>query len=98
MSDVVRAEGWHNWDRPERERTARYEEFASRGAGGGMAARVSWARSLSAKQASALTAARVIGGVDRWDPQRVPAYTALSPTRVLDAALPAAPGPKRAGP
>jgi pectinesterase len=92
MTDVVRPEGWHNWDHPEREHTVRYEEFGSRGAGGSSAARVPWARHLSARQTSALTAARVLGGADHWDPQRVPSYVSVSPTRVLDAALPAAPG------
>jgi pectinesterase len=96
MSDVVRPAGWNNWNQPERERTSRYEEFASRGAGGDMTARVPWARRLSAEQASALTPARVLGGADHWDPARVPSYVSLSKTRVLEAALPAAPGPDRA--
>jgi pectinesterase len=97
MSDVVRAEGWHNWDHPERERTVRYEEFGSRGASGNMTARVPWARRLSAKQASALTVTRVLGDADHWDPRRVPSYVPVSPTRVLDAALPAPPGTVLAG-
>jgi pectinesterase len=93
MSDVVRPAGWNNWGHPERERTVRYEEFGSRGAGGDMTARVPWARRLSAGQASALTPARVLAGADHWDPQGVPSYVSLSPTRVLESALPAAPGP-----
>ena len=32
MSDVLRPEGWHNWNKPEREKTARYAEFHSTGA------------------------------------------------------------------
>jgi pectinesterase len=98
MTDVVRPAGWHNWNQPEREHTVRYEEFASRGAGGSMTARVPWARRLSMKQAATMTAARVLGGTDHWDPQRVPSYVSLSPTRVLDDALPAAPGPGSARP
>jgi pectinesterase len=97
MTDVVRPEGWHNWDHPERERTVRYEEFGSRGAGGSMAARVPWVRRLSAKQASALTVTRVLGGADHWDPRRVPSHVSWSPTRVLEAALPPAPGLAQAG-
>jgi pectinesterase len=93
MTDVVRPAGWNNWGHPERERTVRYEEFASRGAGGDMTARVPWARRLSAGQASALTPARVLGGADHWDPQRVPSYALLSTTRVIDTSLPAPPGP-----
>ncbi len=33
MTDVIRPAGWHNWDRPERERTARFSEFGSTGPG-----------------------------------------------------------------
>jgi pectinesterase len=92
MASVVRPEGWHNWDRPERERTVRYEEFGSLGAGANMTARVPWARRLSTKQASALTVTRVLGGADGWDPRRVPSYVSWSLTRALDIALPPAPG------
>jgi pectinesterase len=43
MSDVVRAEGWHNWDRPERETTVRFSEVRSRGPGASPKSRVPWA-------------------------------------------------------
>ena len=33
MSDVVRPVGWHNWDKPDREKTSRYAEFKSTGPG-----------------------------------------------------------------
>ena len=68
MTDVIRAAGWHNWDRPERERTARFSEFGSTGPGASAAERVAWARPLSAGEAQAITAARVLGGSDGWDP------------------------------
>jgi pectinesterase len=44
MSGVVRPEGWHNWTGPEREKTARYAEYGSRGPGANGSARVVWAR------------------------------------------------------
>jgi pectinesterase len=68
MSDVVRPEGWHNWSRPEREKTARYAEHATTGPGANPAARVPWAHALNAGEAAALTSAAVLGGVDGWDP------------------------------
>jgi len=74
MTDVVRPAGWHNWDRPDREQTARYREYGSRGDGGAMAGRQPWARSLSADDARAITVASVLGGADAWDPQRVPVH------------------------
>ncbi len=59
MSEVVRPEGWHNWTGPEREKTARYEEFGSYGAGGDMAKRVAWATTLSEGQIEDLTPSRI---------------------------------------
>jgi pectinesterase len=71
MSGVVRPEGWHNWDRPERERTVRYAEGGSTGDGATVARRVPWARQLSAADVRALSVAAVLGGADHWSPQLV---------------------------
>jgi pectinesterase len=66
MSEVVRSEGWHNWTGPEREKTARYAEAGSFGAGATDSARVAWARKLTADEARALTPMKVLNG---WDPK-----------------------------
>ena len=50
MSEVVRPEGWHNWSRPEREKTARYAEYGITGPGASPARRVPWARALDARR------------------------------------------------
>lgn len=71
MSDVVRPEGWHNWNFPERERTARYAEFASSGPGGNARGRVGWAKQLTRADARRITIRKVLGGLDRWNPQSV---------------------------
>ena len=68
MSEVVRPEGWHNWNRPEREKTVRYGEHGTTGAGASPGRRVAWARALSAEEAAALTPAAVLGTADGWDP------------------------------
>src|SRR5262249_38746464 len=68
MSEVVRAAGWHNWDKPEREKTSRYSEFNSTGAGAGSPARVVWTRRLTRAQADRITARRVLAGYDGWNP------------------------------
>jgi pectinesterase len=68
MSDVVRNEGWDNWKLPEREKTARYREYRSTGAGGRPGARVAWSRELTAAEAKGVTVASVLGGADRWIP------------------------------
>ncbi len=68
MSEVVRPEGWHNWNRPDREQTSRYAEYGTTGPGANPAARVPWAHALRAEEARALTSAAVLGGTDGWDP------------------------------
>jgi pectinesterase len=68
MSAVVRSEGWHNWKKPEAEKTARYAEFGSRGPGADPAARVTWAHALTRTEAEAITRQRVLGGTDGWNP------------------------------
>ncbi|HEY1403685.1 MAG TPA: pectinesterase family protein, partial [Pyrinomonadaceae bacterium] len=66
---AVRAEGWHNWNLPEREKTARYAEFESRGQGANPRARVPWSRGLKKAEARAITKEKVLGGADRWKPE-----------------------------
>jgi pectinesterase len=68
MSDVVRNEGWDNWKLPEREKTSRYREYGSTGAGGRPGARVAWSRALTAAEAKGVTVAAVLAGTDRWVP------------------------------
>src|SRR5690606_29564500 len=67
MSEVVRPESWHNWNKPDAERTTFYAEFDSRGPGANHESRVSWAKELSAAEAAALTPANVLGGDDGWN-------------------------------
>ncbi len=74
MSEAVRPEGWHNWDRPERERTSRYAEFGSTGPGARHDTRAGWARPLSAADAAAITLTAVLGGDDGWDPRQLAAH------------------------
>jgi pectinesterase len=68
MSDVVRPEGWHNWDKPDREKTSRFAEGQSLGAGAAPETRVKWAKRLSDEEASHLTPSRVLAGRDHWEP------------------------------
>lgn len=68
MSAAVRPEGWHNWNKPEAEKTSRFAEFGSTGDGASPKTRVPWARALTADQAAALTPEKVLAGVDAWNP------------------------------
>lgn len=71
MTDVVRPEGWDNWDRRDREQTARYVEIGSHGAGAKIGQRVPWAHTArAAVSTAALNAAAVLGGRDQWSPEQ----------------------------
>jgi pectinesterase len=89
MSDVVRPVGWHNWDRPEREKTTRYAEAGSKGAGATADQRAPWAKPVT-KEMLALTPALVLAGADGWDPRSVPSRP--SEVKVSGAPLPQPPG------
>lgn len=71
MSEVVRPEGWHNWNFPEREKTVRYAEYGSRGPGANPSARAAWARRLTKAEAGRITPERVLAGADGWNPRKV---------------------------
>lgn len=68
LAGKIRAEGWHNWNKPAAEQTTFYAEFASTGPGAHPAARVAWAKPLDAASAAALTPQAVLAGTDGWDP------------------------------
>lgn len=68
MDAHIKPEGWHNWNKPERESSFRYGEYGSSGPGAGEGKRVSWASALSAGQAEAVTPSSVLGGADGWSP------------------------------
>ncbi|RVT74488.1 pectin esterase [Flavobacterium sufflavum] len=50
MAAHIKAEGWHNWSKPEAETTTFYGEYSSTGAGGNTASRVSWSHLLTLEQ------------------------------------------------
>jgi pectinesterase len=68
MTDVVRPAGWDNWNKPDAERSTFYAEYGSTGAGANPAARVKWAKPLTAADAAKLTPQTVLAGADSWDP------------------------------
>ncbi len=81
MSEVVRPEGWHNWGKPEREKTTRYAEYRSTGPGTGATKRAAWARPLTGQDAEGFTAAKVLAAQDGWNPTPSPGSAAGSSAR-----------------
>src|SRR5215472_6396940 len=79
ISDVVRPEGWNNWNDPTREKTVRYAEYRASGPGAATPARVGWARQLTDAEAKQYTVEAVLGGLDGWNPKT---GTVRSPIRI----------------
>ncbi|HEX8737093.1 MAG TPA: pectate lyase [Pyrinomonadaceae bacterium] len=92
MGAHIRPEGWHHW-LPEREKTAYFAEFNSKGAGAGKETRVKWAHQLSKDEAKIFRAENFLKGADGWNPKKAddewqqknaPDYKLVSWNRVLD--------------
>ena len=63
-------EGWHNWDNPANELTARYAEYRNTGPGASPGTRVTWSRQLSRGEAKRYTPENVFARSDGWIPVR----------------------------
>jgi pectinesterase len=68
MADVIASEGWHNWDNPQNEKTARFAEYRSTGTGASLEKRVRWSKQLTDAEAKNYTVENVLRGSDGWDP------------------------------
>jgi len=69
MGDEIIPEGWHNWDKPEREKTVDFVEALSQGPGANVTARVKWSKILNSQEAEKFTIAKILSGTDAWNPQ-----------------------------
>jgi pectinesterase len=68
LDEKIRPEGWHNWSKPENEKTAFYAEYNSTGPGASVADRVAWSKQLTAEEAGKYTPANILTGKDNWNP------------------------------
>jgi len=68
LGEHIRPEGWHNWSKPEAEKTARYVEYKSTGPGANPTARVAWSHQLSDEEVKRFTVRNVLKGFDDWNP------------------------------
>jgi pectinesterase len=69
MPQQIAPAGWHNWRDPNREKTARYAEYGSKGPGANPDNRVTWSKQLSEAEAGVYTVENVLGGADFWNPR-----------------------------
>ncbi|HEY4417349.1 MAG TPA: pectinesterase family protein [Verrucomicrobiae bacterium] len=68
LSEVIRANGWFDWNKPEAHQTARYAEYQNTGPGANPSARPNWVKMLTKSAASKITMETVLGGTDNWLP------------------------------
>lgn len=68
MDAHIRAEGWHHWQ-PEREKTAYFAEYKSKGQGAKTETRVKWSHQLNEQDAKQFYAENFLKGADGWNPK-----------------------------
>lgn len=68
MNKHIHPAGWHNWSRPDREKTTFFAEYQNCGPGAERSQRVAWSHVLSPDQAHVWTIENVLAGVDNWKP------------------------------
>lgn len=66
LDKQIKAEGWHNWNKPDAEKTSYYAEYKSHGPGANPGKRVPWSKQLSDSEAAQFTVGNVLGGQDGW--------------------------------
>lgn len=68
MGKHIKAEGWHNWGKPEAEENSFYAEYQSTGPGAAPEDRVIWSWQLTTDIAKAYSLKNILAGDDKWDP------------------------------
>lgn len=69
MGEFIAPEGWHNWSKPNREKTTFYAEYQNVGPGADLSGRVKWSHQLNKKQIKTWTVEHVLSGDDGWNPK-----------------------------
>ncbi len=72
MGAFIHPQGWHNWNKPEAEKSSFYAEHKNFGSGADISKRVSWSHQLTTEQANEWTVENVLAGNDGWNPKTCP--------------------------
>ncbi|QIP15534.1 pectin esterase [Spirosoma aureum] len=70
LGEHIQPAGWHNWDKPNAEKTTLYVEYESIGPGANPSARVDWSRQLTKDEVKSYTTETILAGDDHWKPDR----------------------------
>ncbi|MBD8084224.1 pectinesterase family protein [Chryseobacterium caseinilyticum] len=67
IDSTIKPEGWHNWSKPDAEKTTFYAEYNSKGSGANAEKRVSWSHQLTKEQSKKYIAKNILSGKDNWN-------------------------------
>lgn len=61
LGNMIKPVGWHNWDKPDAEKTTFFAEYKNTGSGASATQRVGWAHQLTDEEAKTYTPENVLG-------------------------------------
>lgn len=61
LGQMIKPEGWHNWDKPDAEKTTFFAEYRNTGAGASTNDRVIWSHQLTDQEAMEFTPENILG-------------------------------------
>lgn len=61
LGDMIRPEGWHNWNKPEAEKESFFAEYKNTGPGAMPEARIKWSHQLTDEEAEIYTPENILG-------------------------------------
>jgi len=70
INSTIKPEGWHNWSKPDAEKTTFYAEFNSKGSGANISKRVPWSHQLTKEERKKYTTDHILKGKDNWNTKK----------------------------
>jgi len=70
IDSIIKTEGWHNWGKPDAEKTTFYAEYNSKGAGANASKRALWSHQLTKEERKKYTTDTILKGNDNWNPKK----------------------------
>lgn len=61
LGNMIKPEGWHNWNKPDAEKTTFFAEYKNKGSGASLSKRVIWSHQLTDVEATAFTPENILG-------------------------------------
>lgn len=71
INSTIKPEGWHNWSKPDAEKTTFYGEYNSKGSDANISKRVFWSHQLTKEESKKYTAKNILSGKDNWNFRKI---------------------------